>query len=190
MIKRTLVMLLACSGLVAGPTAAGTFTVYSPSSTDSTDITLNILNNDGFDLLKVTFDTSNTTALGGGGGALVFGGFVGTPTDPAGGTSTGFGVINSTTFGFDFTGFNSGESFSFAWDPDTATDSAYGAVIAELAGTIVTLSTSGGDVMGTLDVVDRVLTVTIPSPAPEPGTLALIAMAMLVLAVVRRRMSS
>jgi hypothetical protein len=190
MMKRALVALLACFGLVAGPAMSGTFTVSSPNPLDSFSIILDIFNNDGFDLLKVTFDTSGTTAIGGGGGPLVFGGFVGTPTDPAGGTSAGFGVLGGTSFGFDFTGFNTGEAFSFGWDPDTASDSGYGAVIAELAGTLVTLDTSGGTVLGVLGIVGQELIVVIASPAPEPGSLALVALGILALAALRRRASS
>jgi hypothetical protein len=137
----------------------------------------------------VTFDTSGTVSIGDG-TPLIFGGIVGTPTDPAGGTSAVFGALGGTSFGFDFTSFNNGESFSFAWDPDIASNAGYGAIISELAGTLVTLDTTGGTVMGALGIVGDQLIVVIASPAPEPGSLALVGLGILALAALRRRTSS
>ena len=111
-----------------------------------------------------------------GGVPLVFGGAFGL-SGPPGGTAVGFGVQNDLTFGFNFTGFNTGESFSFGWDPDIATNPGYGAILSEADGTLVTLVTTGGTVSGTMHInANGGLSATINSPTavPEPATLALL----------------
>lgn len=104
-------------------------------------------------------------------------------------------MLGSTTFGFDFTGFNTGESFSFSWDPDIASDADYGAVLGEQEGMGITLLTSGGTVSGSLAVIgigaEQSLQAVIESPTgvPEPGTLALLGIALGVIGFARRRTS-
>ncbi len=82
--KRTLVALLTCLGLVAGAAVSGTFTVSSTNPLDSVSIVLDIVNNDGFDLLKVTFDTYGA----------VISGLAGLTTTPVGDV---MGVLSSST---------------------------------------------------------------------------------------------
>jgi hypothetical protein len=151
--------------------AAGTFTIVNPGPADSATFNTSILNNDGFDLLSVLFDLTNTVASNGD-GSLTFGGGV-VNLDPTGGTSSLF-VNDIRHFGFNFTGFNSGESFDFFWDPDTEHDSSYGALVAQMAGTVVTLTTSGGVVSGTMLLQrDGSVSATINSPVPEPASILL-----------------
>ena len=112
---------------------------------------------------------------------------------PPGGTATFF-QNTDTLFGFDFTGFNNGETFSFDWDPDIAGDLDYGARVIEQVGTLITLVTAGGTVSGTLqiDPVQDNLVAVIESPAtgvPEPGSLALLGAALAGFAFARRRVS-
>ncbi|MCC6610766.1 MAG: PEP-CTERM sorting domain-containing protein [Burkholderiales bacterium] len=170
--------------------SAGVFNVTAPGPLSSTDISLRIDNDDGFDLLKVTFDLSTTKSFASGNPPLTFGGIVST-TPPAGGTATVFGTLQSTSFGFDFTSFNNGEWFSFSWDPDIATDSSYGAVVSEMAGMGIELVTSGGTVSGTLrvdsDRLGLVATIDSPTGVPEPGTVGLLGIGAALLGLARRR---
>jgi len=191
--KRSIATLAAILGFALSPaTQAGVFTISSPNALNSSSIVLDIANNDGFDLLKVTFDLSTTTSNAPGNPPLTFGGAFGLSGPPSG-TATVFGVLNSTEFGFDFTDFNDGESFSFSWDPDIATDVDYGAVVGEMEGMGITLVTSGGTVSGALGlgVIENqtVLIAIIESPAavPEPGAIALLGIGLAGLGFARRR---
>ena len=166
---------LILSSIVTAALSAGTFTVTSPGPLTSTSIGVNIANNDGFDLLKVTFGLAGTTSSAAGSPPLVIGGHFSESGPPAGtfsyfqNTASGGGFLN---FGYTFTGFNTGESFSFSWDPDIATDGSYGATVSELDGINVLLETSGGTVNGVMRR-DRQgnVSATIDSPIPEPASL-------------------
>ncbi len=161
------------SALLAAPAMAGIFTITNPGPADSFSFDVTILNDDGFDLTKVTFDLSTTTSFASGSPPLVFGGS-GSTSGPPGGTATPFGASGASTFGFEFAGFNTGESFSFSWDPDIATDSGYGAVVEEAIGMGVTLVTTGGTVSGFMEYVggpeDGSLTATINSRGAMAGS--------------------
>ncbi len=166
---------------VSATATAGVFSITAAGPLTSSDINLSILNNDGFDLLKVTFDLSTTSK------PLVFGGSFNL-SGPAGGAATGFGVQNDSLWGFEFTGFNSGESFSFSWDPDIASNDSYGATVGEQDGMGITLETSGGTVSGKLVIVNNDhLEAIIASPVSEPETTALIAVGLGFAGLVGRR---
>ena len=158
--------------------SAGTFTVTTAGPLNSTSITTTIQNDDGFDLLRVTFGLAGTTAIPG--GQLVidnFGHFG--EVGPPGGTFAYFQAAplggGFSTFGYDFTGFNTGETFSFAWDPDRPADASYNAIVSETMGMSVTLLTSGGTVSGTMQIVgpNVVAVIDSPSSVPEPTTFLL-----------------
>lgn len=179
---------LALGVLAASAASAGTFTIFNAGPAGTFNFNVDVRNDDGFDLSKITFDLSGTVALVGG-GPLVFDSAFGI-TPPPGGTATVFGVSGGTTFGFDFTGFNTSETFAFSWDPDIAGDPGYGAVLSEADGTIVTLVTSGGTVSGTMHLNARGdLVAVIDSPVPAPGTLALAGLALVGLGLARRARS-
>lgn len=115
------------------------------------------------------------------GESLVFGGSGGGifAYDPeANGTSSLFGAVGSTVFGFDFTGFDPLNVFTFSWDPDVASNGGYGAVVAELAGTVITASVrfSADEVLtysGTMGVVGHDVAANLV-PVPEPETYAML----------------
>ena len=168
---------LILSSVITAALSAGTFTVTSPGPLTSTGIGVNIANNDGFDLLRVTFGLAGTTSTVVGQSLVIdgVGGHFSESGPPAGtfsyfqNTPSGGGFLN---FGYTFTGFNTGESFSFSWDPDIATDGSYGATVSELDGITVLLVTSGGTVNGVMrrDGQGNV-SATINSPVPEPASL-------------------
>ena len=174
-----LVFLLAL-GSMPSYADTGNFLVINPGPLNSFSIDTSIYNYDTFDLLRADFDSSGTTALGGGGGPLVIDGSPWAVTGPAGGTAT-FTPVSSTHWYFSFTSFNFGDSFSYSWDPDTASDGGYGATVAELAGMSVMLTTTGGVVNGTMslfgvgtDVASVRADIASPTGVPEPATMFLL----------------
>ena len=167
--------------------AAGTFTVTTAGPLNSTSITTTIQNDDGFDLLRVTFGLAGTTAIPGGQLVIDNGGHFG-EVGPPGGTFAYFQANANgggfSTFGYDFTGFNTGKAFFFSWDPDRPADASYGAIVSETAGMTVTLLTTGGTVSGTMRIVgaDVVAVIDSPVPVPEPTTFLLVAAGLAALA--------
>lgn len=191
---KELVAILAI-GLISPPASAGVFTITSPGPLDALfPTTLRIDNADGFDLLRATFDLSGTEAAAPGTQPLIIEPPPFNVVAPPGGTATFF-QDTDTVFGFVFTGFNNGETFSFDWDPDIAGNVDYGAQVIEQVGMLITLDTAGGTVSGTLQVdpAQANLIAIIESPpvagVPDPGSLALLGAALAGFAFARRRMS-
>lgn len=163
---------------------AGTIDISLPG-VSGTNIAFTVANNDGFDITKITFDLSNTLSNAPANPPLV----IDPPTfaesfsvDGAPVGSFTFFNTNQFVFGFTFTGFNNGDVFLFNMDPDIAGNSAYGADISELVGTLISVDTTGGTVSGALSVLigqdgARYVGASIPSPTeiPEPSTYLLLA---------------
>ena len=164
---------------------AGSITVTNPGPLGSFSINTAAFDGTSGQNEKLTFDLSGTHCTDGGscilGESLVFGGASGGSFvyDPeANGTSSVFGAVGSTIFGFDFTGFDPLNVFTFSWDPDVASNGGYGAIVAELAGTVVTASVrfSADEVLtysGTMGIVGHDVAAN-PVPVPEPETYAML----------------
>ena len=56
---------------------AGSFLIFNPGPSNTIGFSVNVANNDGFDLTKITFDLTNTEAGAAGTQTLVFGGSFG-----------------------------------------------------------------------------------------------------------------
>ena len=164
---------------------AGSITVTNPGPLGSFSINTAAFDGTSGMIEKLTFDLSGTHCTDGGscvlGESLVFGGSGGGTFayDPeANGTSSLFGAVGATVFGFDFTGFDPLNVFTFSWDPDVASNGGYGAIVAELAGTVITASVrfSADEVLtysGTMGIVGHDVAAN-PVPVPEPETYAML----------------
>lgn len=170
---------------VSHASPSGSITVTNPGPLGSFSINTAAFDGTSGQIEKLTFDLSGTHCVDGGscilGESLVFGGSSGGifAYDPeANGTSSLFGAVGSTVFGFDFTGFDPLNVFAFSWDPDVASNDGYGAVVAELAGTVITASVrfDGGEVLtysGTMGIVGHDVAANLV-PVPEPETYAML----------------
>lgn len=147
--------------------AFGSILVTEPGA-DGFNIETMAFNGSSFDIFKLTFDFTSTTTADG--SQLVIDGAPLAITAPAGGTATFFG--SGSVFGFDFTSFNTFDTFKFRWDPDSAISGAYGATSADFVGGIVTAVTSNGLYTGSFTMVGPDAAAVL-SPVPEPETLAL-----------------
>lgn len=137
-------------------------------------------NGSSYDITKLTFDFTGTTT--GDASNIVIDGSPLSITAPAGGTATFFG--SGAVFGFDFTGFNSFDTFKFKWDPDSAISGSYGATGLDFIGATITAVTTGGVFKGTFakvgntpDVAAMLSPVTPAVPEAESFALALAGLA-------------
>jgi len=140
----------------------------------------------GLTVNSLSFDLSGTTTTDG--GHLVFGG-LSYVLPPFGGTAS---LLSGTsTFGFNYTSFGTGDASLFGWDPDSQANPNYGALGHELIGTKVIANTSGGLYSGTIGAMSFAgisgYGVTLVSAIPEPSSYALLALGLVGIAVVTRR---
>ena len=140
----------------------------------------------GLTVNSLSFDLSGTSTSDG--GHLVFGG-LSYATSPFGGSAS---LVNgSTTFGFNYTSFGTGDFSLFGWDPDSQANSNYGALGHELVGTRVTANTSKGLYAGTIGAMSfagiRGYGVSLVSAVPEPSAYTLLALGLAGIAFVSRR---
>ena len=168
-----------------GASAVSATTVFTPLNGSLINTTIA---NDGGSMSTIRFDLSDTVTMDG--SQAVFGGLYGGESFTPVGTSTYalVGAAGATVFGFNFTSFNAGQSFSFGWDPDSADNADYGAVPKDLVGTIVTAMFDSGPAMrGVLVLDDAGNLGTTLTPVPEPETYALMLAGLAVVAGVARR---
>jgi PEP-CTERM motif len=181
--KKLSVFLLILGMVVTGSTAAyGSYDVYSSGPLGSTSIDFFIADSGPSSISKITYSLQDSYVIDS--SNPIF-----NVVNPAGGTSTYFVNGSFNAFGFNFTSFDVGDSFSFSWDPDKVGDPSYGAIISELAGTQVTLVTGAGTLNGTM-VIDPTQNhlVTVFSQVPEPLTLMLLGLGLVGVASLRKRM--
>jgi hypothetical protein len=191
---RHVAAVLGFSVLLSGVSYAlptGSLTVTNPGPLGSLGINTAAFDGTSGQIETLTFNLAGTHCTDGGscilGEPLVFGGSGGGTFifDPAAnGTSSLFGAVGSTVFGFNFTGFDPLDVFSFSWDPDVASNGGYSAVVGELAGTVITASVrfAGGPLItysGTMgvvgpDVAANLVPVVPPVSVPEPSTYAMV----------------
>jgi hypothetical protein len=162
-----LAAILAASGAQA--MAFGSIFVTEPG-VDSFNIETLAFNGSSFPITKLTFDFSGTTTTDN--SVLVIDGGPISLTAPAGGTATFFG--SGAVFGFNFTSFNTFDTFKFKWDPDSAINGSYGATGLDFIGATVTAVTTNGTYSGKFVKVGATPDVSaVLSPVPEAESFAL-----------------
>lgn len=165
--------LVAALALSAQASAFASIIITEPGA-DGFNIETLAFNGSSYDITKLTFDFSGTTTTDL--SHVVIDGAPMSITAPAGGTATFFG--SGSVFGFDFTSFNSFDTFKFKWDPDSAIDGGYSATGFDFIGATITAVTTGGTYKGTFAKVgatpDVAAVLSPVTPAvPEAGSFAL-----------------
>lgn len=161
--------LAAAVALGAQASAFASIIITEPGA-DGFNIETLAFNGSSYDITKLTFDFSGTTTTDG--SHIVIDGAPFSITAPAGGTATFFG--SGSVFGFDFTSFNTFDTFKFKWDPDSAISGSYGATGLDFIGATITAVTTGGTYKGTFARVGTTPDVSATlSPVPEADSLAL-----------------
>jgi len=163
--------------------ASGSIFVTEPGA-DGFNIETLVFNGSSFDITKLTFDFSGTHT--GDNSHIVIDGSPLSLVAPTGGTATFFG--SGAVFGFNFTSFNSFDTFKFKWDPDSAVSGAYGATGLDFLGAVVTAVTSNGIYQGTFTKVLGSPDVSaILAPVPEAESVALAVAGLAVVGGLARR---
>ena len=159
--------LLALAGAQA--MAFGLIMVTEPGA-DGFNIETMAFNGSSYDITQLTFDFTGTTTTDA--SNIVIDGLPMSITAPAGGTATFFG--SGAVFGFNFTSFNTFDTFKFKWDPDSAISGSYGATGLDFIGATVTAVTTNGTYSGKFAKVGNTLDVSaVLSPVPEAESFAL-----------------
>lgn len=137
---------------------------------DTFNIETMVFNGSSYGITQLTFDFTGTTT--GDSSFIVIDGSPLSITAPAGGTASFFG--SGAVFGFNFTGFDTFDTFKFKWDPDSAISGAYGATGLDFIGATVTAVTTNGTYKGTFAQVGSTVDVSaVLSPVPEAESFAL-----------------
>ena len=164
-------------------TPPGSIFVTEPGA-DGFSINTLAFNGSSYDITKLTFDF--TTSHTGDGSFIIIDGSPLNITPPSGGTATFFG--SGAVFGFDFTSFNTFDTFKFSWDPDSNISGGYGATGLDFIGAKVTAVTSAGTYYGVFEKVGSGPDVSAAlSPVPEPAGYALTVAGLVAVGAVARR---
>lgn len=162
--------LLLAAGVLSASLAQASILVSEPGA-DGFNIETMVLNGSSFDITSLTFDFTNTVT--GDNSFIVIDGSPLSITPPAGGTATFFG--SGAVFGFNFTSFNSFDTFKFKWDPDSNVSGSYGATGLDFVGAKITAQTTNGLYSGVMAKVNGSPDVAaVLTPVPEPETYALV----------------
>ena len=176
--------LVLAAGLATAGMAQASIYVAEPGG-DGFNIETLIFNGSSFDITKITFDFSDTVT--GDNSYIVIDGSPQSITAPAGGTATFFG--SGAVFGFNFTSFNTADSFKFKWDPDSFLSGAYGATGLDFIGAKITAVTTNGTytgVFGKATGSPDVFAVLTPA-VPEASTYAMTMAGLLAVGALARR---
>lgn len=165
--KAALAATLALTGAQA--MAFGSILVTEPGADDFSIETM-AFNGSSYGISQLTFDFSTTTTTDA--SNIVIDGSPFSITAPAGGTATFFG--SGAVFGFNFTSFDTFDTFKFSWDPDSALSGSYGATGLDFIGAKVTAVTTAGIYSGSFVKVGNGPDVSaVLSPVPEAESFAL-----------------
>lgn len=165
--------------------AAAPILVVEPG-VDGFNIETGAFNGSSYEISKIVFDFTGTTTTDS--SYIVINGAPSLINPPAGGTATFFG--SGAVFGFDFTSFNTFETFSFNWDPASAIDAAYAGTGLDFIGGTVTAYTTNGLYKGTFSLVGTGPDVSAelsPIPVPEPMTSTTMLLGLGILGMIARR---
>lgn len=164
--KSALITALALSGVAH---ASGAIYVTEPGADGFNNQTA-AFNGSSYEITQLIFDFSST--LTSDGSHIVIDGAPSAITAPTGGSATFFG--GDAVFGFNFTSFNTFDSFSFRWDPDSALNESYDATSLDFVGAKITAVTTMGTYFGVFEQVGATPDVAAClTPVPEPETYAL-----------------
>ncbi len=177
--------LILAASLSAAGLAQASILVTEPGA-DGFNIETLAFNGSSYDITKLTFDFTGTTT--GDSSFIVIDGSPLSITAPTGGTASFFG--SGAVFGFNFTGFDTFDTFKFKWDPDSAISGSYGATANDFLGGVVTAVTANGIYKGTfVKVLGSPDVSAILSPVPEAESYALALAGLAVVGGVARRRS-
>lgn len=158
--------------------------IITEPGVDGFNIETLAFNGSSYDITQLTFDFTGTTT--GDSSHIVIDGSPLSITAPAGGTAAFFG--SGAVFGFNFTSFNTFDTFKFKWDPDSAVSGSYGATGLDFIGATITAVTTGGTYKGTFARVGNTPDVSaVLSPVPEAESFALTLAGLAVVAGVATR---
>ena len=185
----TVVALMALALACMASPASAAYQVYTAGPLSTFSIDFFISNGGPGTIPRIEYDLTDTKSLAAGNPPLT----IQSPIASQSGVTASPFYSNLAAppdeyygFGFDFTGFTSGNTFTFNWDPDIASDRGFGGIMGELSGSKVTLFTDGGTIAGVLLPDERQFRLEMQA-VPVPGTLLLFGPGLAFLAALKRK---